>query len=168
MLRRLLLIALKETRHVLRDFRTVYMALGTPLVMLLLFGYALTMDVTDVSLLVVDGDRSHASRDLVAAFEHSTLFRVTDRPDSPDAILPAFRQNRAKAALVITAGFGKDLERGDIGTAQLVVDGTDANVASIAIGYAAAIAQTRTAALVSRTLEDRGLAAAVRARPPSS
>jgi ABC-2 type transport system permease protein len=166
MLHRFLLIALKETRHVVRDFRTVYMALGTPLVMLLLFGYALTMDVTDVPLLVVDGDRSPASRQLVAAFEHSTLFSVVSRPDSADAILPAFRQNRAKAALVITSGFGKDLDRGDVGTAQLVLDGTDANVASIAMGYAAAIAQTQTVTLVSESLANLGLSSGKTQRPP--
>lgn len=163
---RLLLIAHKETRHVMRDVRTIYMALGIPLVMLLLFGYALTMDVTDVPLVVVDGDHSQASRDLVAAFEHSTLFTIVDRPSDPTAILSAFRRNEAKAALVITAGFGKALDRNEVANAQLVVDGTDANVASIAMGYAAAIAQSKTVGLVSQALSRQGVGQGQAQRPP--
>jgi len=163
---RLLLIAHKETRHVMRDVRTIYMALGIPLVMLLLFGYALTMDVTDVPLVVIDGDHSQASRDLVAAFEHSTLFTIVDRPSDPAAILPAFRRNQAKAALVIAAGFGKALDRNEVANAQLVVDGTDANVASIAMGYAAAIAQSKTVGLVSQALARQGVGLGQAQRPP--
>ncbi len=164
-MRRLLLIAHKETRHVVRDVRTVYLALGIPLVMLLLFGYALTMDVTDVPLVVVDGDHSQASRDLVAAFEHSTLFSVVDRPADPSAILPAFRRNEAKAALVIAAGFGKDIDRNEVAKAQLVLDGTDANVASIAMGYAAAIAQSKTVVLVADALARQGVSLGQTPRP---
>ena len=166
MLRRTLLIALKETRHVMRDFRTVYLALGIPLVMLLLFGYALTMDVENVPLLVVDDDHSAASRDLTGSFERSTLFTVVERIDDPDAVVGAFRRNEAKAALVIARGFGKDLDRGEPATAQLIIDGTDANVASIAIGYASAIAQTKTVTLVSRTLADHGISMGDAPRPP--
>lgn len=165
-MRRLLLIAHKETRHVVRDVRTIYMALGIPLVMLLLFGYALTMDVTDVPLMVVDGDHSAASRDLVAAFEHSTLFTIVDRPGDAGAILPAFRRNEAKAALVIAAGFGKAIDRNEVATAQLVLDGTDANVASIAMGYAAAIAQSKTVGLVSQALARQGVSLGSSQRPP--
>ena len=128
MLRRVLLIAHKETRHIVRDLRTIYLALGIPVVMLLLFGYALTMDVEDIPLLAVDGDHSRASRDLVGAFEHSGLFSIVGRPDGAEGIEAAFRQNRAKAALIIAPGFGRALARGEQATAQLVLDGTDANV----------------------------------------
>jgi ABC-2 type transport system permease protein len=166
MLARIILLARKETWHILRDFRTVYMAFGVPLVLLLLFGYALTMDVDEIPLVVVDQDRSAASRDLTGAFERTGYFVVAERPDSADAILPAFRRNRAKGALVIPPGFGRDLDRGARTKAQMVVDGTDANVAAIAMGYAAAIAQQRAVALSVSTLDRQGLAAARKVEPP--
>jgi ABC-2 type transport system permease protein len=166
MLRRILLIARKETWHILRDFRTVYMALGIPLVLLLLFGYALTMDVEDIRLIVVDGDRTRASRDLVSAFERSRVFSVVARPDHARGLLGAFRRFEAKAALIIAPGFSRDLERGGTGRAQLIADGTDANVAAIAMGYGAAIAQMRTLDLAISALERQGVSSGRKMRPP--
>jgi ABC-2 type transport system permease protein len=166
MWRRILLIAQKETRHILRDSRTIYLALGIPLVMLLLFGYALTTDVDNVPLLVVDGDHTPASRELCQAFAASSLFRIVDRPGNASEILTSFRRNKAKAALVIAAGFGKKRDRGESVSAELIVDGTDANVATIAMGYARAIAQAQTLALVSRVLRDNGVVQGRDLRPP--
>ena len=166
MIRRILLIAQKETRHIVRDVRTVYLALGIPVVMLLLFGYALTMDVDNVRLLVFDGDHTAASRDLAAAFERSRLFSVVDRRDDPSGILAAFRRNDAKAALIVPAGFGRQRDRGESVTAQLILDGTDANVAGIAMGYAAAIAQAQTLTLVTHALDDHGIALGGKPQPP--
>jgi ABC-2 type transport system permease protein len=166
MIRRILLIARKESWHILRDFRTVYMALGIPFVLLLLFGYALTMDVEDIPLIVVDGDRTPASRDLISSFERSRVFTVVDRPDSARVIEEAFRRFEAKAALVIAPGFGRDLARGSVGKAQLIADGTDANVAAIALGYSAAIAQMRSMQLAMTTLERQGFSTGGKLRPP--
>jgi ABC-2 type transport system permease protein len=166
MFRRIFLIARKETWHILRDFRTVYMALGIPLVLLLLFGYALTMDVEDIPLIVVDGDKTTASRDLVSSFERSRIFTVVARPDDARAILGAFRRFEAKAALIIAPNFSRDLARGGVGKAQLIADGTDANIAAIALGYAAAIAQMRSLELATSTLERQGFTAGRTIRPP--
>jgi ABC-type Na+ efflux pump permease subunit len=134
--------------------------------MLFLFGYALTMDVESIPVLVVDGDKSEASRDLVSAFVSSGFFVVVEHAENADGVLSAFRQMRARGALVIPADFSRDLARGEAATAQLIVDGTDANVANIAMGYAAAIAQTRTVQLAMKTLAARGLSLGEKARPP--
>jgi ABC-2 type transport system permease protein len=166
MWRRILLISQKEGRHIIRDFRTVYLALGIPLVMLLLFGYALTMDVEDVPLLVIDGDHSPASRELAGAFEHSGLFTIVGRPDDPAVIMTAFRRSEAQAALILPAGFGRDRDRGQTASAQLILDGTNANIASIAMGYAAAISETQTVRLVAKALSDHGVASGQTPRPP--
>ena len=160
MLHRILLIALKETWHILRDFRTVMMALGIPLIFLLLFGYALTMDVQDIPLVVVDQDKSASSRDLVGCFERTGYFSIVDRPENTDGILLLFRRSEAKAALVIPKGFSKAMDRAENAEAQLLVDGTDANTASIAIGYAAAIEQSLSMNLVVESLERAGVAGA--------
>ena len=163
MLRRILLLAHKETWHILRDFRTLYMAFGVPLVLLLLFGYALTMDIDDIPLVVIDCDHSPAARELVGAFERTGYFSIVSderRTDDSDEILGTFRTNRAKAALVIPAGFARHLDRGETAQAQLIVDGTDANVAAIAMGYAAAVSQSRSVKLAAATMDAQGVTAA--------
>ncbi len=143
---RVLLLALKETRHVVRDPRTLYMALGVPLVLLLLFGYALSTDVEDVRLLVVDQDRSSESRALVRAFEGSGLFRVVGRPASEAELSDRFYRGEARCALLFPPGYGRHLARGEEAAVQFVLDGTNANDASIAQAYAQAIVQQDSAA----------------------
>ena len=166
MWRRVWLMAAKEARHIQRDLRTVFLALGIPLVMLLLFGYALTMDIDDISLLVVDHDRSAASRDLQSSFARTGYFTIVERPDDAAAILPAFRANRAKAALIIERGYAHALDRGEVSEAQFIADGTDANVAAIAMGYAAAVGQTRTLSLTFAALDAAGVRVSRELRPP--
>ncbi|RJO63776.1 MAG: ABC transporter permease [Myxococcales bacterium] len=157
MLRRILLIALKESRHIVRDFRTVWLALGIPLIMLLLFGYALTMDVQDIPIAVVDYDRTPESRELISAFERTRLFSVGTRLESENALLTAFRRAEIKAAIVIGRGYARAMARGERAEAQLIVDGTDANIAGIAFGYAAAVEQALSLKLLKDTLDRAGL-----------
>ena len=159
MLARTLWIAAKETRHILRDFRTLWLTLGIPLVLLLLFGYALTMDVEDIGLIVVDRDRSALSRELISAFDRSGYFTVVERPEHIRELVKRFRRGEAQAAVVIPPAFSKAAERGERATAQLIVDGADANIAGITLGYAAAIEQTLTLRIVSETLNRHGLTA---------
>lgn len=158
MWRRTLWIAFKETRHILRDVRTLLLAFGIPLFLLLLFGYALTMDVEDIPLIVVDQDRSALSRDLTGAFERSGFFSVVDRPTDTKEILKRFRRSEAKAAIVIPVGFSKAVDRGEQAEAQLIVDGADANIAGITIGYASAIERVLTLSIAKQTLRRHGLA----------
>ncbi|MBI5507158.1 MAG: ABC transporter permease [Deltaproteobacteria bacterium] len=165
-LRRVFLVARKEGQHILRDWRTLYMAFGVPLVLLMLFGYALTMDIDQIKMIVVDGDRTPESRDLVSRFERTGTFTVVARPDDADGLQQAFHLGQAKAALVIAPGLGRTLSQGEAATAQLVVDGTDANVASIAIGFAAAVAQARTLELAVSALDAQGLTLGARLKPP--
>ena len=156
MIRRVALIALKESWHILRDFRTVYLALGIPLVLLLLFGYALTMDVADIPTAVVDGDRTALSRDLASAFERTGYFSVRARLDDPAGVEPLFVRGAVKVAIVIPPGTARALARGERATVQLLADGTDANTAAIAVGYAAAVAQRRTMDLAAAALSALG------------
>ncbi len=166
MWRRILLLARKETWHIVRDVRTVYMAFGVPLMLLLLFGYALTLDIDKIPTLVIDQDRTASSRDLASTFERAGYFVVVARHDNAEAVLPAFRTNQAKMALVIPRGFARRLERGEEAVVQVIADGTDANVAAITLGYAAALAQTRSLDLAFAALDSQGIAAGAVLRPP--
>jgi len=76
-------IARKETLHVLRDWRTLSLAFILPLVMILLFGYAITFDIKDLKLAVLDEDRTRASRELLDRFTAGGYFRLVARPESP-------------------------------------------------------------------------------------
>jgi ABC-2 type transport system permease protein len=133
-------MAAKETMHVRRDPRMVWLALGMPVLLLILFGYGVSMDVERVPLAIVDDDRTSASRDLVAAFTATHEFTVVASADVA-GVEPLFRRNEALAALVVPRGYAEDLARGDDARAQLLVDGADAATAVRILGKADAIAR---------------------------
>lgn len=129
-------IARKEFIHVLRDPRSLGMAVAIPMLLLLLFGYALTLDVDRVPTVVWDQSRSPASRELVARFEGSAYFTLVDRVTNYRDLERAIDSSRALAALVIPTDFARSIASGNEAPVQLIVDGSDSNTASIAIGYA--------------------------------
>ncbi|MFW6079413.1 MAG: ABC transporter permease [Gemmatimonadota bacterium] len=137
---RLLAIARKETLQLRRDPRSLLLAFLLPVLLIVFFGYAITWDVDDIRLAVLDHDRSRASRELLAAVEGSGLFRVVhrvDRHDDADAVLDA---GRATGVLVVPPGFAADLDApARAAPVQLLLDGSDANTATIAQGYADAV-----------------------------
>lgn len=137
-------VAVKEVMHILRDRQVLVFALGLPILLLFLFGYGVTFDIDHVPLVVVDQDRSRDSRGLVEAFVTSDSFDVVARRDDPDAVQPLFRNGAAKAALIIPPDFSRHLARGERATTQLLLDGADNTTAGVALGFAAAIAQSET------------------------
>lgn len=151
---RTMALARKEVLHIVRDVRVIYMALGFPVVLLLLFGYAVTFDFNRLPLGVVDQDHSPASRRLVEAMTASASFEVTQWLDSPQAVEREFRRNHLKVALFIPAGYQDDRLRGQSTQAQLLLDGADGTTTSIAMGYASGISQ----ALSQQALERTGMA----------
>ncbi len=141
-LRRTLAIAHKELLHMLRDATVVYMALGLPVVMLAIFGFAVSLDVDHVPLAVVDQDHSQASRRLVEAMVAGGAFVQAAQLRSPDEADPLFRRGEIKATLVIPQHYQRDRARGSPTSVQLLVDGSDGTVASIAMGEALGIFQS--------------------------
>ena len=139
--RRVLALASKEATHVRRDPRSLYMALGMPLVMILLFGFGVSFDREAVPLAVVDQDRSSASRELTEVMTAAREFSIVARVDDAPAAESLFRQGHAEAALVIPAGFAEKLGRGDGATAQLLADGSDPSGAQVTLSRADALVQ---------------------------
>jgi ABC-2 type transport system permease protein len=133
-LRRTRAIAHKEVLHMIRDPRVVYLALGLPVIMLLLFGYGISMDVDHIPIAVVDHDRTEASRRLVEKLVAGENFVVAARRDSAEETTPLLRRGDVTAVVVIPAHYQRDLARGEPTPAQLLVDGSDSIVASIALG----------------------------------
>ncbi len=157
-LRRLKAIAKKEFLHVLRDPRSLMMGIGMPMMLLFLFGYALTMDVDRVPLAVWDQSRTVESREFISRFSGSRYFDLRISTDNYRQIEQAIDRREALIALVIPADFARRLTRGETAVVQTVVDGSDPNTATIALGYAEATAQGYSRQVAMKQLHRAGLA----------
>jgi ABC-2 type transport system permease protein len=131
-------IARKEWIQIRRDRRSLYLAFGLPILLLIFFGYAINWDIEDLPLAVLDRDRTAESRALVDAFTASGLFTVVDRPAREAEVEAGLVSGEVRAALVIPPGFARDVATRDA-RVQLLLDGADANTATVALGYADAI-----------------------------
>ena len=155
----LLRVLLKEFIQLGRDRRMIPVLIIGPLMQLLALGYAANTDVTDVRTLLVDLDRSAASRDLVERFVGSGYFEVVGSEDSVGAIDPWLLGGKAEVALVIGAGYGEAIAGGRAPAVQVIADGSDATSAVQGLGYASRI----IAGLGAERLHDALLSAARRA-----
>lgn len=138
-LRRLRAIARKEMLHVLRDPRSLALAIGIPVAMILLFGFALTVDVDRVPFVVWDQSNSAASRDYLAQFKASRYFDFRGPSDRYAEIERALDTRHAYLALVIPPDFAGLLGAGRPAGVQAIIDGSDSNTAAIVLGYTQAI-----------------------------
>ena len=134
-LRRLWAIARKEALHIRRDPRSLGLALGIPMLMLLSFGYALTLDVDRVPFVVWDQSGTPQSRDLVARFQASRYFSFRGAVENYRALEHEIDSRGAYLALVIPPEFARQLDAGRAAPVQAVVDGSDSNTAAIVLGY---------------------------------
>lgn len=137
---RLRAIARKEWIQLRRDTRSMILAFALPLILLLFFGYAITWDVEDLSLAVLDEDGTGASRALVDALTSGGLFHLDERLATAADVDRALTEGTARAVLVIPPGYAGDLGAPESpARVQLLLDGSDANTATIALNYADAI-----------------------------
>jgi ABC-2 type transport system permease protein len=126
----------KEFLELRQDPRLFGIVILAPIIQLTLLGYAATTDVRNVPVVVVDQDRSVASRDLVSRFEASGNLAVAAAATSVGEIDAYLDNGRAWMALTIPAGYGERIQRGVPAVVQVVADGTDANSTNVALGYA--------------------------------
>ena len=139
-MRRILSQTRKELTQIVRDWRTLALALALPVFLLVLLSAGLSLRVADLPIVVQDFSDSPASHDFVDAFRASISLRVVSWPvDRPAE--GALVSGTARAVLIIPQHFGRDLNRGLDTTVQLLADASDANTARLAAGYAAQIAR---------------------------
>jgi ABC-2 type transport system permease protein len=129
-------IVRKELLESFRDPRLRGLLFAAPIVQLLIFGYAVSTDVRHTKTFVVDHDKSSVSRELVDALTASGYFRIVGRSDRPADLANALDHGRAVVGVEIPSGFARDVARGTGAEIQLLVDGTNSNVANVALGYA--------------------------------
>ncbi|MFQ5741456.1 MAG: ABC transporter permease [Acidobacteriota bacterium] len=135
-LRRTRAVARKEGLHILRDPRSLAAALALPALMLLLFGWALSLDVDRIPTLIYDSDRTPESRQLVSLFEGSRYFQVLARVHDYSAIQAGIDRGACLVTVVIPRDFSRHLSRSRRANVQILIDGSDSNTAAIALGYA--------------------------------
>jgi ABC-2 type transport system permease protein len=151
-IRRLSAIIIKEFIQVVRDRRTLAMALMMPVIMLLLFGYAITTDVQHLPTVVLDQSRSAESRALVQRFVNSRYFDIRAMVADPDALQYAIDRGTARVGIVIPPDFARSLQAGRPTQVQVILDASDPLVASSAQAAAAGVGQTVNVEIMSAKL----------------
>jgi ABC-2 type transport system permease protein len=153
--RRLRAICVKELHHITRDPRSLAMALAVPVMMLLLFGFALSLDVDRVPTMIYDQDQTAASRTLVREFEGSRFFD-THAVSDIRTIERAIDRSRALMGVVIPRDYSRRIGAGRTAEVQILLDGSDSNTASIALGYAESLVRGYSLQLRTQALNRRG------------
>ena len=154
--RRLRAVYIKELRHIERDPLSLAMALAVPVMMLVLFGYALSLDVDRIPTLIYDQSNTAASLDLIHQFRASRYFQIVGAVTTYAEIDRAVDRNEALMAVVIPRDYGRDVNLGRTAPVQLLLDGSDSNTASIALGYAETVVQTYSLQLRSEAQNRKG------------
>lgn len=132
----------KEFRQIFRDPRMARVIFVAPIIQLVVFGYAVSTDIWQTPTVVVDLDRTAASRELVATIEASGYLRVTALSDRPRDLVSALDRGDAVVGVEIAPGYANDLRAGRGAAIQVLLDGTNSNTASVAMGYLERIVQT--------------------------
>lgn len=145
---RLWAMARKEALQLRRDPRSLILAFILPVLMVLFFGYAITWDVKDIRFSAWDQDRTRESRELLEAFRASGYFTLTERAEGYREVEEALALGRVRAVLVIPPDYSETLASGRPAPVQLLLDGADANTATIAMNYADAIVAGKSLDLV--------------------
>src|SRR5215469_14276872 len=154
--RRLRAVFVKELHHIVRDSRSLAMALAVPVMMLVLFGFALSLDVDRIPTLVCDQDGTQASHDLIRQFQGSRYFTIVGFTADTDAINRAIDRNDVLMGVVIPRNYSRDAGLGQQASVQILLDGSDSNTASIALGYAETVVRNYSLALRSDMQNLRG------------
>jgi ABC-2 type transport system permease protein len=128
-LRKIKAIARKEYFHLIRDFRSLYLAFIIPLLLILMFGYALSLDVENIQTVVVDDDNTPQSRDFIRKLDASAYFQIIGRLADSAAAVHYLDRNLATLAIVIPPDWTERLQMDRKSPLQVIIDGSDPNFA---------------------------------------
>ena len=155
-LTRLLAVASKEVLHIVRDIRSLSIVLLMPIILMLLFGYGVSLDLKGLPIYVFDRDGSQESQDLLKRFQASSYFRVAGVVNNYSDVTRALDDGSAKIAIVIPWNFSQRLSQGAPVAVQSLVDATDDNSANVLMGYTQAVVQSYSSQLQLEWLLRRG------------
>jgi len=155
-LRRTLAIFRKELIHIRRDPISLLQVILLPVVLLLLYGYALTFDIKDVTVAVYDQERSQLSNDFVNRFRGTQYFRLERFVNSYDDLKELITTRKVQVGIMIPYDFTRQYQTGKTAVVQALVDGTDSNTANIVLGYVQAVANAYNQKLLAQRLTTKG------------
>ncbi len=140
-MKRLISLIRKEFYHIFRDKRTLLILFGMPVVQILLFGYAITNEIKDAHIAILDQSRDNVSRKLSEKLVASGYFLSDGQAENIQDVEQLFRQGKIKMAVVLEPDFGQKLKYDGKASVQLLADATDPNTANTLVNYATAIIQ---------------------------
>ena len=154
---RLEAIIRKEFYHLIRDYRSLYLAFAIPLILIILFGYALNLDVNNVETVIIDHDKTELSRDFLSKISASPYFHVSAYLNETKTAVDYLDHNLTMAVIIIPPGFMKNIRADRDATMQIIIDGSDPNFAGIIRGYLTAISEQYNQKLLLNFLNRQGL-----------
>jgi len=161
--RRLNAIIVKEFIHIIRDWRSLTLAIAIPVMLLALFGYALNMDLKNIPIYVIDRSATPESRALTAMFDGSPYFSVRSYAVNERQIEDGIKSRKIKAGVVISSDFAKRLNNGTYNNILVIIDGSDANTGRLIMNYSAALGVIYNEKLAVKSASLGGLSIAPRA-----
>jgi ABC-2 type transport system permease protein len=132
---------LKEFNHILRDFRTLLILFGMPVIQLLVFGYVVTNELKDIRVAVYDPEGDRYTREITSKIMSSGYFVFDGYLENEGQIEEKFREGNIKQVILFEPGFGRKLMREESAGIQLLADASDANTANLVVNYTSAIIQ---------------------------
>ena len=155
-LRRVRAIALKESLQIVRDPRSLMIALLIPLMQMFMLGYGVSLDIKRIPLCAYDREGSQQSQALLKRFASSQYFSVQQVARNYAEITRAIDDGSCRLAVVVPEGFTKGLNDAGAGAVQVLIDGTDSNTANLAANYARAVVSTYSGEVQLETVQRRG------------
>ncbi len=153
---RLKAIVLKEFYHLIRDYRSLYLAFAIPLLLIILFGYALSLDVDHIKTVIVNCDKSELSRDFTIKLHASPYFDNVASPASARQIDDYLDRDEASVAIVIPPDFAKNIRADREAQLQIIIDGSDPVFAGAVRGYLTAFTESYNSHLLVSFLNRQG------------
>ncbi len=155
-LKRVKAIASKEFIQIWRDPRSLGLGIAIPVILIVLFGYALSLDIDHVPTAVWDRDKSKASVDFLLNFKNSKYFSIYAYYDSYRGIERDINFGRAMIGMVIPKNFSHYLKSGRKAPVQVIMDGSDSNTAQVALGYVNSVVYTYNVKTITNALREAG------------
>ena len=155
---RLVAMARKEVLQIIRDPRSVAIVVAMPVIMMLAFGYGVSLDIKHIPVYVFDREGSRQSQDLLKRFQASEYFTVVQAVDTYPALVKAIDEGRCRFAIVVPWDFSRRLNAGGPVSVQALIDATDSNTGNLAIAYSQAVVQAYSQKVQLDWLSRRGQA----------
>jgi len=151
-------IIIKEFIQISRDKRMLVLVFAVPIIQLILFGYAITTDIENISTAIWDLDKTYQSREFISGFNNSGNFNLEYYVNSEDEIIRLLDSGEIQVAIKINPGFEKDIKSGNEASVQVIIDGSDSNSATIILNYINEIASDYSTSILMERINRLELA----------